>query len=176
MWLRATPRADLHRWRDPAHGVEFPLTGGAWPPSCLLNHNCIRPEDEEFVDTAVAELVRFGAVKTWDEMESVQQFIDQLHQGARLFVVDITSAYFHVPVAKRFWTLIAFQWRGTSFCFVCLPFGLRISAYVFCALAGVTANYIRNTGLTTALTKYCDDFLGALDAEPDFLCLCIRFP
>ena len=101
-------------------------------------------------------------------MKSVREFIEQLRQGDRMFVIDITSAYHHIGINRRFWTLIAFEWRGRFYCYCCLPFGIKCSAFVFCQFAGITADYVRATGLTTALTQYVDDFLGSVGQTPDF--------
>jgi len=58
--------------------------------------------------------------------------------------------------------------RGRFYCYCYLPFGIKCSAFVFCEFAGVTADYVRSTGLTTALTQYVDDFLGSVGQAPDF--------
>jgi len=101
-------------------------------------------------------------------MESVHEFIEQLRQGDRMFVIDITSAYNHIGINQHIGTLIAFEWRDRFYCYCCLPFGIKCSAFVFCEFAGVTAEYVRNTGLTTALTQYVDDFLGSVGQTPNF--------
>ena len=172
MWRRATSKAWIHEAR--IDGYCLPLRGGVWPERCFIPTRRMVPEHEKFVDKAVAELERFGCVRTWGDMvhdgiahgerphcvmpllvglkssgsfrlihdgrhlnkflldlpfnmESVNEFIQQLRQGDRMFVIDITSAYHHIGINQRFWTLLAFEWRGRFYCYCCLPFQCCIS-------------------------------------------------
>lgn len=100
-------------------------------------------------------------------MERLKDFAKQLCHLDRLFAIDIASAYHHVMIAPRFRTLLGFTFEGVDYVYDTLPFGLSFSAYVFCTLSGVTAAYIRASGLTTALINYCDDFIGSIGPAYD---------
>ena len=102
-------------------------------------------------------------------MERLKDFAKQLCHLDRLFAIDIASAYHHVMIAPRFRTLLGFTFEGVDYVYDTLPFGLSFSAYVFCTLSGVTAAYIRASGLTTALINYCDDFIGSIGPAYDRL-------
>ena len=116
------------------NGYCLPLRGGVWPERCFIPTRRMVPEHGKFVDKAVAELERFGCVRSWDDMvrdgiahgerltascpyssldgchlnkflldlpfkmESVNDFIQQLRQGDRMFVIDLTSAYHHIGI------------------------------------------------------------------------------
>ena len=96
------------------------------------------------------------------KLEQLPEFVKQLQRDDRLFVADITSAYHHVEIAKRFRTLLGFTFDGIDYVYNCLPFGLSVSAYVFCEFSAVTARALRSSGLTKALINYVDDFGGSI--------------
>ena len=100
------------------------------------------------------------------KLEQLAAFVKQLQHGDRLFVADITSAYHHVEVAARFRTLLGFTFDGVDYVYNCLPFGLSVSAYVFCEFAAVTARALRRSGLTTVLINDVDDSGGSIGRDP----------
>ena len=65
VWCAHTDNAFLHRVRR--HGLEVPLSGGAWPDTHDAGQNSIKPEYEDWTREAIRELVTMGAVSTWAE-------------------------------------------------------------------------------------------------------------
>ena len=100
--------------------------------------------------------------------EQLPAFVKQLRRGGRLFVADITSAYYHhVEIAPRFRTLLGFTFDGIDYVYNCPPFGLSVSAYVFCEFAAVAARAPRRSGLFTAPINNVDDFGGSIGTKRD---------
>ena len=91
------------------------------------------------------------------KLERLQDFVKLLTRGDLLIAIDFSSAYWHVPVATRFRTLLGFRLDGVDYVFCVLPFGLSSSAYAFSRFAGVTARALRLSGLTDCLISYMDD-------------------
>ena len=106
-------------------------------------------------------------IKTKFKLERLQDFVKELRHRDRMFALDLASAYHHVEIHPRFCTLIGFAFEGKDYVYRCLPFGLSVSAYVFCRFSEVTANAIRSSGLTTALVVYVDDFGGSSGPKKD---------
>jgi len=100
-------------------------------------------------------------------LEKLPDYLKQLCQGDKQIVIDITSAYHHVEIAARFRTLLGFWFEGQFYVYNCLPFGLAISAYVFCMFTAITAESLRKSNLTAALMVYIDDFLASIGQQQD---------
>jgi hypothetical protein len=100
-------------------------------------------------------------------LERLSNYLKQLREGDKQIVIDITSAYHHVEIAARFRTLLGFWFEGRYYVYNCLPFGLAISAYVFCMFTAITAESLRRSNLTTALMVYIDDFLASIGQQQD---------
>jgi hypothetical protein len=100
-------------------------------------------------------------------LERLSNYLKQLREGDKQIVIDITSAYHHVEIATRFRTLLGFWFEGRYYVYNCLPFGLAISAYVFCMFTAITAESLRRSNLTTALMVYIDDFLASIGQQQD---------
>jgi len=93
--------------------------------------------------------------------------VKQLSLIYKLFSIDIEIAYIHVEVAPCQRTLLGFRFKGTTYVYNVLPFGLTTSASVFCAFTAATAKAVRDSGLVSALIVYMDDFGGSVRQERD---------
>ena len=101
------------------------------------------------------------------EMERLADFVKELRRGDRLWSIDLASAYHHIEIHPRFCTLVGFEFEGVYYVYRCLPFGLSVSAYVFCRFSAITAAAIRESGLATALICYVDDLGGSIGPARD---------
>ena len=71
--------------------------------------------------------------------------------------LDLTDAYFHVPVHTRHRRFLRFLWRGQCYQFRCLPFGLLASPRIFRLLLRPLQHICRSRGIRVIF--YLDDLL-----------------
>ncbi|PIK38301.1 hypothetical protein BSL78_24866 [Apostichopus japonicus] len=79
------------------------------------------------------------------------------HEGMWASSVDLKDAYLHIPVETRSQNFLAFSYKGKTYKFVALPFGLSTSPRVFTRIAGAVVADLRRSGVT--LYAYLDDWL-----------------
>lgn len=71
--------------------------------------------------------------------------------------LDLKDAYFLIPIYKGHRKFLRFRFKGKLFQFLCLPFGLCTSPYVFTKIMKPVINNLRLQGIVMVL--YLDDFL-----------------
>ena len=101
------------------------------------------------------------------KLERLPDYLKQLSKGDLQIVIDITSAYHHIEIHPKHRTLCGFEFEGILYCYACLPFGLGISAFVFCLFTAVTAAALRASGLTKAMIWYVDDCIASAGPTRD---------
>ena len=89
-------------------------------------------------------------------METLVRRREMFKKDAFLFNLDLTSAYFHVPVIEAHRTYMGFEWQGQIWTFNCLPFGLKPAPFVFTRVSKCVAQFLRSRGVI--LIHYLDDF------------------
>ena len=78
--------------------------------------------------------------------------------------LDLKDAYLTVPIAKEYWSLLAFQVHSyTLMQFRCLPFGLCTAPFVFSKVTKPIAQFLRQLGIH--LIVYLDDLLLAAPSK-----------
>ncbi|KAI5728722.1 hypothetical protein M8J77_020247 [Diaphorina citri] len=82
---------------------------------------------------------------------------DFLQRGDFLVKIDLSQAYFHVPIRPSHQRFLSVVYRDTLYCMTCLPFGLASAPQVFAKLTNWIANYLRNLGMRVIV--YLDDLL-----------------
>lgn len=82
-----------------------------------------------------------------------------LQEGDYLCTIDLSDAYCHVPVKKSHQRFLSFHFRGKTFSWKCLPFGLASAPQAFSQLTNWVAALLRKQGLR--IIVYLDDFLLA---------------
>lgn len=71
--------------------------------------------------------------------------------------LDLKNAYYLVPIYKKHRKFLRFIFKRKIYQFLCLPFGLCTSSYVFTKLMKSIVNKLRLDGMLMIL--YLDDFL-----------------
>ncbi|XP_071847532.1 uncharacterized protein [Apostichopus japonicus] len=90
-------------------------------------------------------------------METPAIVIPNLAKGMWAASVDLKDAYLHIPVKIESQNFLAFSYKGKTYKFVALPFGLSTSPRVFTRIAGTVVADLRRSGVT--LYAYLDDWL-----------------
>lgn len=87
------------------------------------------------------------------------------HQKIPLFLnnadymvkIDLSQAYFHVPITESHRRFLAFSYSNKIYQMTCLPFGLASAPFVFAKITNWVANLFREKGIKVVV--YLDDFL-----------------
>ena len=97
------------------------------------------------------------------KMESINMLKDILKRGDYMTKVDLKDAYFMVPLRGKHHNLTRFTWKGSTFQFNCLPFGLSSAPWVFTKITRPIMTVLRSMGLRTVM--YIDDILILAESE-----------
>eukprot|EP00961_Rhodomonas_salina_P289461 3911655-Rhodomonas_salina.1 len=53
------------------------------------------------------------------------------------WVADLSQAYYHIEIDKRYWKYLCFRWNGKVYCFTVLPFGISSAPHIFTLIVKV---------------------------------------
>eukprot|EP00961_Rhodomonas_salina_P054346 730158-Rhodomonas_salina.1 len=53
------------------------------------------------------------------------------------WVTDLSQAYYHIEIDKRYWKYLCFRWNRKVYCFTVLPFGIRSAPSIFTLIVKV---------------------------------------
>ena len=90
-------------------------------------------------------------------MESLSTVLQSLPTGWWATSIDLKDAYLHVPIHIGHREFLQFIYRGTTYQFRCLPFGLSTAPRVFTRVTKVIAAFLRQRHVH--LFMYLDDWL-----------------
>ena len=99
-------------------------------------------------------------------VDNAARLITQLGKGALLAKVDISHAYWNIPVHPDDRRLLGMSWEGAMFVHTTLPFGLRSTLKIFCAVSDTLEWVLYKVGVSSCL-HYIDDFLTVGDPSSD---------
>ena len=91
-----------------------------------------------------------------------------IREGYFFSSLDLTDAYFSIPLHKSAWKYVRFVWRQVTYEFSVIMFGLGASPRVFTKVLKVVVKYLRLT-FDILIIAYLDDFL--IQAEDYETCL-----
>ena len=107
-------------------------------------------------------LNKYMNVKTF-RMVTIREIKTAIRQGWWGVLFDVESAYCHIPMAKRHRCFLRFRWKGTTYQFKSLPFGLATAPKTFtrttrpillkCRKLGIILFIYIDDGLILAPTK-----------------------
>ena len=86
---------------------------------------------------------------------SIRESIRQNDWGAS---IDLTDAYFHIPIHPRDRKWLRFVWEGQVFQFCALPFGLSLAPWIFTKVSRELCSSLHLKGLRVQM--FLDDWLS----------------
>ena len=110
-------------------------------------------------------------------MESARSIQAALQPGQFAISIDLTDAYFHIPIHPSFRKYLRFAVLGKVYQFLALPFGLAIAPRIFTEVMKEVGRLLREHGIIVHM--YLDDWLIRDDQQqyliiwsPNILELC----
>ena len=91
------------------------------------------------------------------KMEHLPSILPLISPGTLMTSIDLTDAYFSLPIAKKSRKYLRFQWRDMLLEFQCLCFGLSLAPYYFTKVMKPVFSQLRREGISC--TFYLDDSL-----------------
>ena len=88
-----------------------------------------------------------------------------LRSGDWAATIDLKDAYLHFPIAEQHRRLLRFWWKGSSYQFRILPFGLSSAPRTFTRLTLPLVTLCRANGVR--IIVYLDDFLVLARSKPE---------
>ena len=76
--------------------------------------------------------------------------------------LNLSSAYWHVPLARKVKRYFHFSWKGVEYRFDVLPFGVSVVPWVFWKILLLWAENLRSQGVRVVV--YLDDILIMADS------------
>ncbi len=80
-------------------------------------------------------------------MEGIATVRHTVRQEDFLAKVDLTDAYFTIPIFRGHRKYLRFRWGRKTFEYTCLPFGLCASPWDFTILLKVAVTFLRRSGI-----------------------------
>ena len=90
-------------------------------------------------------------------METLRSIIKSLQQGEWTIALDLTDAYFHVPIRPSHRRYLRFCFNGQCYQYRALPFGLSTAPRLFTKVVQVIAGHLRQESIHCH--QYLDDWL-----------------
>ena len=91
------------------------------------------------------------------KLEDLKTATQLISSGDHMISIDLQDAYLLVPVHKQSQKYLKFEFRGKLYKFVCLPFGLSTSPYVFTKVLKPVMKILRSQAYRSVI--YLDDIL-----------------
>ena len=91
------------------------------------------------------------------KMKTTKTVCSMILKNDFLTSIDLKDAFLHVPIAPTHRKYLQFQWKGKTYQFRTLPFGLSLSPLVFTKILRPLLRWARRKGIR--LSAYLDDLL-----------------
>lgn len=131
-------------------------------------HRC-EPVDDQFVSTIFTRVKRNGSIRMilnlkqlnlfikyrHFKMEHLDSVLDMVQQNDFFCSIDLTDAYFSVPIHSEHRKYLRFAWKSQLYEYQVLCFGLSSAPWLFTKITKPVMAYMRNQG--TRCSIYIDD-------------------
>ena len=91
------------------------------------------------------------------KMETAELIRNSICKGELVVSIDLTDAYFHIPIHQKSQNLLCFHVGGHSFQFRPLPFGIAMAPLEFTRIAREVKLMLQNRGIR--IHQYLDGWL-----------------
>ncbi|XP_064088848.1 uncharacterized protein LOC135203130 [Macrobrachium nipponense] len=117
------------------------------------------PKKDSFKRRVILDLSKLNSYILCDKfrMLTVSQVRTLLPRGAVTTSIDLTDAYYHVPIARNFSPYLGFRLGNKAYSFKVMPFELNIVPRIFTELGETVVHELRTRGIM--LVAYLDDWL-----------------
>jgi len=161
---RITPSFGIQRNKIIQDEVDTLLSKGAIAP--------VDPVKGQFISTIFLVDKKSGGKRPVINLKSLNQFVDtkhfkmsglktvlsQIKQGDLLFTLDLSDAYFSIPIQADFKKYFRFIWKGQIYEFQVMPFGLSSAPWIFTKVTKPLMAFLHSRGLRSSI--YIDDCIG----------------
>ena len=100
---------------------------------------------------------RYGTLQ-YQTFQAAVQAVAQAGRGSTLMKRDLKAAFRMIPICTEDQWLVIFEWNGTYYQELFLPFGLHTAPFIF-NLFGEALEWILQRRYSWSLKRYLDDFL-----------------
>ena len=130
---------------------------GVVPPPRVINALSVEPTKPRLI-LSMRGVNLF--CKTMDfSLTSLSDIVGHIPAGSYFSALDDTQGYKHLSLTPESYQFCGFEFGDHYFCDTTLPFGWKLSAYVYTTVGEVLSEWLRSRGIYTAL--WIDDhFLG----------------
>ena len=97
------------------------------------------------------------------KMETLESIRLSLQKGDWMTSLDLSDAYFHIPIHRRSRRYLRFVFDSKVFQFQALPFGLSVSSYVFTRVLKMVLRYVPHSGIR--VHAYLDNWIQPSASE-----------
>ena len=101
------------------------------------------------------------------KLETVKEIREMIHPGDWMISTDVTDAFYHILVNKKFRKLLRFMIGKRKFQYRALPMGLASSPWALTRVMGEFVRKIRSQGIK--LSCYMDDIILIASSEEECL-------
>ena len=91
------------------------------------------------------------------KMEGIRQVKEMLLKGDYMVKIDLTDAFYNIPLHKESQELVRFLWRGNMYQFLCLCFWISPAPRIFTKIMKIPVSILRR--LNIRIVIYLDDFI-----------------
>lgn len=143
--------------------VSNPGPGGGFVSTIFL----VKKKEKGWRPVINLRLLNFFLVYRHFKMEGIHLLRDILQEKDWLIKLDLKDAYFTIPMDPELQKNLRFIWRGVTYQFRCLPFGISSAPWCFTKILRPVVASLRRRGVR--LIIYLDDILLMSQSQEELL-------